>query len=181
MVYISGFGSLRNYYKDALDKLGVTVNVMRVGTFKSAVEPFIDNEPSAPALEADRFLYGDLWKTYTDAVEKERKLAPGSIAKGIDEAPARMAAAGGDSAKLALDAKLVDGLKTRDELRKILIERGAKDDDDGETFRQISFDDYLGRVKPQLTGDAIGVVVAEGEIVDGRRRPAPSAASRPPS
>ncbi len=168
MVYISGFGSLRNYYKDALDKLGVTVNVMRVGTFKSAVEPFIANEPSAPALEADRFLYGDLWKTYTGAVEKERKLAPGAIARGIDEAPARMAAAGGDAAKLALDAKLVDGLKTRDELRKIMIERGAKGDDDSETFRQISFDDYLGRVKQPLAGDAIGVVVAEGEIVDGQ-------------
>ncbi len=166
MVYIAGFGSLRNYYKDALDKLGVTVNVMRVGTFKSAVEPFIANEPSAPALEADRFLYGDLWKTYTDAVEKERKLAPGAIAKGIDEAPARMAAAGGDAAKLALDAKLVDGLKTRDELRQLMIERGAKDDDE-QTFRQIASDDYLGRVKPALTGDAIGVVVAEGEIVDG--------------
>jgi len=50
MVYIAGFGSLRNYYKDALDKLGVTVNVVRVGTFKSSVEPFIANEPSAPAL-----------------------------------------------------------------------------------------------------------------------------------
>ncbi len=167
MTYLSGFGSLRNYYKDALDKLGVTVNVMRVGTFKSAVEPFIANAPSAPALEADRFLYGDLWKTYTDAVEKERKLAPGAIARDIDEAPARMAAAGGDAAKLALDAKLVDGLKTRDELRQLMIERGAKDDDE-QTFRQISFDDYLGRVKPSLTGDAIGVVVAEGEIVDGQ-------------
>ena len=140
---------------------------MRVGTFKSAVEPFIANEPSAPALEADRFLFGDLWKTYTDAVEKERKLAPGAIAKGIDEAPARMAAAGGDAAKVALDAKLIDGLKTRDELRQLMIERGAKDDDE-QTFRQISFDDYLGRVKPTLTGDAIGVVVAEGEIVDGQ-------------
>ena len=167
MVYIAGFGSLRNYYKDALDKLGVTVNVMRVGTFKSAVEPFIANQPSAPALEADRFLYGDLWKTYTDAVEKERKLAPGAIAKGIDDAPARMAAAGGDAARLALDARLIDGLKTRDELRQLMIERGAKDDDE-QTFRQISFDDYLGRVKPTLTGDAIGVVVAEGEIVDGQ-------------
>ncbi len=46
MVYLAGFGGVRNYYKDALDKLGVTVNVMRVGTFKSAVEPFIDNAPS---------------------------------------------------------------------------------------------------------------------------------------
>ncbi len=168
MVYIAGFGSLRNYYKDALDKLGVTVNVMRVGTFKSAVEPFIANGPSAPALEADRFLYGSLWQTYTDAVEKERKLAAGSIARGVDEAPARLAAAGGDAAKMALNEKLVDALKTRDELRKLMIERGAKDDDDIETFRQISFDDYLGRVKQPLTGDAIGVVVAEGEIVDGQ-------------
>jgi protease-4 len=140
---------------------------MRVGTFKSAVEPFIANEPSAPALEADRFLYGDLWKTYVDAVEKERKLPAGSIARGIDDAPARLAAAGGDAAKMALNEKLVDALKTRDELRQIMIERGAKDDDE-QTFRQIAFDDYLGHVKTPLTGDAIGVVVAEGEIVDGQ-------------
>ena len=166
MVYIAGFGSLRNYYRDALDKLGVTVNVVRVGTFKSAVEPFIANEPSQPALEADKLLYGGLWQTYLDAVEKARKLAPGSIARGIDEAPQRLAAAGGDAAKLALAEKLVDGLKTRDELRALMIERGAKDADEN-TFRQVSFDDYLAHVKPRLSGDAVGVVVAEGEIVDG--------------
>jgi protease-4 len=167
MVYIAGFGSLRNYYKEALDKVGVTVNVVRVGTFKSAVEPFIANAPSADALEADKVLYGGLWQTYVDAVEKERKLPSGSIVRGIDEAPQRLAAVGGDAAKLALSEKLVDALKTRDELRAIMIERGAKDDDEN-TFRQISFDDYLGHVKPRLTGDAIGVVVAEGEIVDGQ-------------
>src|SRR5664279_2341613 len=167
MVYIAGFGNLRNYYKDALDKLGVTVNVARVGTFKSAVEPFIANEPSAPALEADKVLYGGLWDTYVTAVEKERKLPAGSIMRGIDEAPQRLAAAGGDAAKFALAEKLVDALKTRDELRTMMIERGAKDDEDN-TFRQISFDDYLGHVKPRLTGDAVGVVVAEGEIVDGQ-------------
>jgi protease IV len=166
MVYLAGFGSLKNYYKDALDKLGVTVNVVRVGTFKSAVEPFIANEPSAPALEADRLLYGGLWKTYVDAVEKERKLPPGAIMRGIDEAPQRLAAVGGDAAKFALAEKLVDALKTRDELRAMMIARGAKDDDEN-TFRQIGFDDYLGHVRPRLTGDAIGVVVAEGEIVDG--------------
>ena len=167
MVYISGFGSLRNYYKDALDKLGVTVNVVRVGTFKSAVEPFIANEPSPAALEADKLLYGGLWKTYVDAVEKERKLPAGSLMRGIDEAPQRLAAVGGDAAKFALAEKLVDALKTRDELRALMIARGAKDDDEN-TFRQISFDDYLGHVRPRFTGDAIGVVVAEGEIVDGQ-------------
>jgi len=167
MVYIAGFGNLRNYYKDALDKLGVTVNVVRVGTFKSAVEPFIANEPSAPALEADKVLYGGQWKTYVDAVEKERKLPAGSLMRSIDEAPQRLAAAGGDTAKFALAEKLVDALKTRDELRALMITRGAKDNDEN-TFRQIAFDDYLGHVKPRATGDAIGVVVAEGEIVDGQ-------------
>ena len=167
MVYIAGFGSLKNYYKDALDKLGVTVNVVRVGTFKSAVEPFIANAPSAPALEADKVLYEGLWKTYVEAVEQARKLPAGAIMRGIDEAPQRLAAAGGDAAKFALAEKLVDGLKTRDELRALLIERGAKDEQDN-TFRQVGYDDYLGHVKPRLTGDAVGVVVAEGEIVDGQ-------------
>ncbi|MGZ8260893.1 MAG: S49 family peptidase, partial [Caldimonas sp.] len=113
MVYIAGFGSLRNYYKEALDKLGVTVNAIRVGTFKSAVEPFIANAPSEASLEADRLLFGDLWRTYQATVESKRKLAPGSIMRGIDEAPQRLAAAGGDPAKLALAEKLVDALKTR--------------------------------------------------------------------
>ena len=140
---------------------------MRVGTLKSAVEPFIANEPSQPALEADKLLYSGLWQTYLEAVEKERKLAPGSIVRSIDEAPQRLAAADGDAAKFALNEKLVDGLKTRDELRKLMVERGAKDDDEN-TFRQVAFEDYLPHVKQRLTGDAIGVVVAEGEIVDGQ-------------
>jgi protease-4 len=167
MVYIAGFGSLRNYYKDALDKVGVTVNVVRVGTFKSAVEPFIANEPSPESIEADKVLFGGLWTTYLGAVEKERKLAPGSIMRSIDEAPQRLAAVGGDAAKFALAEKLVDALKTRDQLRALMIERGAKDSEEN-TFRQIAFDDYLVHVRPRVTGDAIGVVVAEGEIVDGQ-------------
>ena len=69
-----------------------------------------------------------------------------------------------------LEHKLVDGLKTRDELRDLMIERGAASAD-GKTFRQVAFDAYLARQVPRLTGDAVGVVVAEGGIVDG---PAPA-------
>jgi protease-4 len=169
-VLISGIGSLRNYYKDALDKLGVTVNLIRVGTYKSFAEPFIANAPSAAAVEADSALYASLWKTYTDDVEKQRKLPPGSLMRVIDDLPARLAAAGGDLAKFAVAEKAVDALKTRDELRAMMIERGAKDEDE-KTFRQVSFEDYLARIKPTLSGDAIGVVVAEGEIVDGTAPP----------
>ena len=165
-VLIDGFGRLRNYYKDALDKLGVTVNLIRVGTYKSFGEPFIANAPSPAAVEAETALNASLWKIYTDEIEKQRKLAPGAIMRGIDDATARFGAVGGDAAKLALAEKLVDALKTRDELRALMIERGAPDGEE-KTFRQVAFDDYLGRIRPHLGGAAIGVIVAEGEIVDG--------------
>jgi protease-4 len=166
MVYLEGFGRYRNYYRDALDRLGVKVNLIRVGTYKSAAEPFIANGPSPAAREADAALYGALWRNYTADVEQARKLAPGSIGRTIDALPQRLAAANGDTARLAVAEKWVDGLKTPDELRELLMERGAKDDD-GKTFRQISFGGYLARVEPERSGDAVGVVVAEGEIVDG--------------
>ena len=169
-VTVQGYGGYRNYYRDALDKLGVSVNLIRVGTYKSFGEPFIANGPSPAAIEADQYLYGGLWASYTDGVEKARKLPAGSIMKLIDELPQHMAAAGGDIAKLALDAKVVDGLKTRDQVRQMMIERGALDDDD-KTFRQVHFDDYLSRVKPREGSDSVGVIVAEGDISDGEAPP----------
>ena len=139
---------------------------MRAGTFKDFGEAYVANAPSPEAREADSALLGSLWKTYTDEIEKLRKLAPGSVMKSIDEAPERLQAVGGDRAKLALADKAVDGLKTRDELRALMISRGVEDVEH-KTFRQTSFEEYLARLRPRLTGDAIGVVVAEGEIVDG--------------
>ena len=166
MVMLEGYGRLRNYYRDAFDKLGVSANVIRVGKYKSFGEPYFANAPSKDALEADSLLYNGLWTTYTNGVEQARKLPAGAIALGIAELPQRFAAVGGDAAKLAVAEKLVDALKTRDELRKMMIERGAKDDDT-KSFRQVSFTDYLARQKTQLTGDVLAVVVAEGEIVEG--------------
>jgi len=165
-VNVTGLGGVQNYYKDALDKLGVSVKVIRAGAFKDFGESYVANEPSPEALVAETALLGSLWKTYTDDIEKLRKLPPGSVMKSIDEAPQRLAAVGGDRAKLALADKAVDGLKTRDELRTLMMSRGAEDIEN-KTFRQASFDEYLSRLRPRLTGDAIGVVVAEGEITDG--------------
>ena len=165
-VSITGFGGVQNYYKDALDRLGVTVKVMRAGSFKDFGEAYVTNEPSPESREAEGALLGSLWKSYTDDVEKLRKLPAGTVMQSIDAAPEQLAAAGGDEAKLAVANKLVDGLKTRDELRAMMVERGAEDTEN-KTFRQIAFEDYLVHVKPRLLGDAVGVIVAEGEIVDG--------------
>ncbi len=170
VVNIKGFGRHRNYYRDALDKIGVTVNLMKVGTYKSFAEPYIGNGPSEAASEAEATLYNALWGAYTADVEKNRKLAPGAINATINDLPRLMEAAGGDAAKLALQAKLVDGLKTRDEIRAMMIKRGELDLE-GKSFRQVGFDEYLARNRPKLFGDAVAVVVASGDITDGSAGP----------
>jgi protease-4 len=170
MVLIEGFGRHRNYYRDALDKIGVTVNLMKVGTYKSFAEPYIGNGPSDAAREADSFLYNALWSSYTAEVEKARKLPAGAIAKGIEELPQRMAAANGNAGKVALDWKLIDGLKTRDEVRALMVKRGAWDES-SKSFRQVSFHDYLSRNPPKVLGDAVAVVVAAGDITEGTGGP----------
>jgi protease-4 len=166
MVRIEGFGRYRNYYRDALDKLGVTVNLMKVGTYKSFAEPFISNGPSPASIEAESYLYNGLWAGYTAEVEKNRKLPAGSVMNLINDLPSLLDGANGDTARLSLSAKLVDGLKTRDEMRDMMIQRGARDLDD-HSFRQVSFEDYLVRHRPKVFGDAVGVIVAAGEITDG--------------
>jgi protease-4 len=170
MVLIEGFGRHRNYYRDALDKVGVTVNLMKVGTYKSFAEPFIGNGPSQAAQEADSFLYNGLWTAYTAEVEQARKLPAGAIAKGIDELPQRLQAANGNAAKVALDWKLIDGVKTRDEVRAMFIKRGAYDDRI-KSFRQVSFGDYVARNPEKPFGDAVAVVVAAGDITEGTGGP----------
>ena len=170
LVFMDGYGRYRNYYRDALDKVGITVNLLRVGKYKSFGEPFVANGPSDAAREAESYLYDALWATYTEGVEMARHAPPRTVMAYINEMPDRLVAAGSNPAKMALDSKLVDGLKTRDQLRQLMIERGARDKE-GKTFRQVSFDGYLAHLRPATDGDAVGVIVAEGEIIDGKAQP----------
>jgi protease-4 len=167
MVAIEGFGRYRNYYKDALDRIGVSANVVRVGRFKNAAEVFAASEPSAETLESERALYGSLWSSWTQGVERARRLPAGAIASYVDTLPQALPAAGGDTARLALQAGLVDALKTRDEMRALFVERGAEDKK-GKTFRQVALGAYLARVEPRDEGDVVAVVVAQGAIGNGR-------------
>ncbi len=170
MAMMEGFGRYRNYYKDALERVGIEPNVIRVGTYKNFGEPYFANAPSPATLESDAYLYGDLWARYTTSVETARKLDKGAVALGIEELPQRLQAVKGDTAQLALKERLVDGLKTRDQIRAMLIERGAPDEK-AKSFRQISLAAYQAMLKPRTEGAVIGVVVAEGEIVDGEAGP----------
>lgn len=166
-VLLRGFGGYRNYYRDALDKLGVSVNVFRAGQFKSFAEPFTNSAPSKEALEDEARWLNDAWALYTSEVEAARGLPAGAIGQLIERLPQRFRVVGGDPARLALEEKLVDGLKTRDELRALMIERGTRDERH-QSFRQISLGAYLGLLDAGGgKGDAVGVIVAQGEIVAG--------------
>jgi protease-4 len=167
MVAFTGYGGYRNYYRDALERLGIGFQVVKAGTYKSFAEPFEANAPSKPAMEAESFVMGALWDLYTQTIEKSRKLQPGSLMQGINQLPDKLAEVQGDLAALALKERLVDGLKTRDELRAMLIERGAPDEAN-HTFRQVHFKDYLSRQPASPAHEpAIGVVVAQGTIESG--------------
>jgi protease-4 len=170
VVYFEGYGRVRNYYRAAFDKLGVVPNVLRVGKFKSYGEMFSETGPSPEATDAEKLLYDALWADFSTAVETARKQPAGAIKAYVDQMPEKLAAAGGNPAQLALQSKWVDALKTPDEVRALLIERGALDKKT-KTYRQMSFSDYAARLKPPTDGDAVGVIVAEGNIVDGEAGP----------
>lgn len=178
-VAIAGMGRHRIYYKDLFDRLGVQAHVVRAGRYKNFAEPYAANAPSAETQESDKGLYGALWGLYTEGIERARRLPPGSTMVAINKLPDLVAEAKGDAAQLALNTKLVDGLKTEDELRAHLVKSGAAVDEKkgkGNTagsppIRRMAWGEYLARVKPRTDGDAVAVVVAEGNIVNGEAGP----------
>jgi protease IV len=168
MLTVRGLKGTRGYYKQLLDKLGVKVNAFQAGRYKSFAEPFTRTGATPESKEADALLLNGLWSTWTGEVERVRKLKPGTINAVIAELPQRLAQTNGDIARLALKEGLVDGLKTRDQFREQLLQAGApRSDEDSETFRQISMYSYLRQPPRLAAGNAVGVIVAQGEITGG--------------
>lgn len=166
-VLIEGLGRPRNYYKDALDKLGVRAHLIRAGTFKSAGEPFVRNAPSPEALQADAQVYDALWSLYTEGVERARQLPAGSINARIDSLPGALQAVQGNTARMALEWQWVDGLQTFEALRQRLIDAVGQHED-GTTFRQTPWQTYLAATREAVKGEHIAVIVAQGEIGEGQ-------------
>ncbi len=172
-VLLEGLGRYRLYYREGLqEKLGVDVHLFRVGEYKSAAEPYILDAASPEAREADLFWMNDLWQRYLADIATARKVPVEALNAMIQALPERAKAAQGDLAQLALQEKLVDGLKTPDEIEKLLAERGAEDDE-GTSFRQVDMYRYLAQHK-EPSGllskrSQVAVVVAQGEISDGKQ------------
>ncbi|MFC0048655.1 signal peptide peptidase SppA [Rheinheimera tilapiae] len=170
-VILEGYGSYPMYYKAALEKLQISTHVFKVGTYKSAVEPFTRNDMSPEAKEANGVWLTELWQNYKEQVAARRGFAVDNFDESFARLYERINAANGDMTQYALDAKLVDTIKTREEFRQDIIAL-VGEDEDNHTFTQISYEDYQSLVVPPFPvvnplTDKVALVVARGAIVDG--------------
>ena len=167
-VVLTGPGGNNLYFKEALDKLKVNIEVFRVGTYKSFVEPFTRNESSPEAKAANQVLADDLWLSYRTGVQAQRKNL--DLQALLANWQARVTGANKGQAELALDAGLVDGLAGKSDYASDLQTRLGPGDDENMPgdFKRVSFQEYLA-AREDLTesGDAIAVVNVSGSIVDG--------------
>ena len=171
LVVLEGYERYRNYYKDALDKLGVDINVFRVGTYKSAVEPYLRADMSPEDREASQAFVNSLWETYIASVSKARGIKPEALSAYVSTLSPQVEAAKGDIAKVALEAKLVTALKTPLEVEQRVMELAGKDEDKA-SYRHIGMRDYLRVARAEnrvgkVADQRIAVLVGSGEIVDG--------------
>ena len=170
-IWIDGYSSYRQFYREGLEKLAVEINLFRVGKYKSAMEPYIRDDMSDAAKEAGKFWLSSLWQQYLEGVAEHRGLILESLQSSIDDLPSQIENVGGDFAQYSLDLGLVDRLMTAPEARQELARRGTPDKA-GDSYRAVGMQDYLDITKPTMNlggSKQIAIVVAEGEIVRGRQ------------
>jgi len=164
-VAIAGPGGPNLYFKGLLDKLGVTANVFRVGTYKAAVEPFTRSDMSPAAKLNAQALGGAMLEDWRDAVLKNRPRA--KIDAYMMNPVGALDAAGGDLGRAAVGFGLVDKVGTHEEFQRRLAELGGKDEAAPEGYKHIQLDDYVADTASEKSGGSIGVVTIAGMIVDG--------------
>jgi protease-4 len=175
MVLVQGYEAYHMFYKDVLDKLGVDINVFRVGAYKSAVEVYSRTNMSPEAKEETSVYLNSLWSSYQKATTASRKLRPDAVSSYVATLADQVSGAHMPAAEVALKAGLVTGVKSRLEVEKRVIDIVGEDHDDG-SFKSVSVDDYVRVVHAEKKVAAsgtprIGVVVASGEILDGDQPP----------
>ena len=142
MVWIDGFSAYRQFYREGLDKLEVEVNLFRVGEYKSAMEPFIRDDMSPAAKEANLYWIGSLWQQYLEGVSRNRGVPLENLSGAINDFANGLEAVDGNFAQFALELGLVDRLVARPEAHLELAGMGAAGTG-SEGFRQLDFENYL--------------------------------------
>ncbi len=172
---LEGYGRYKMYFKSALEKLSINQHVFRVGTFKSAVEPFLRDDMSDAAKEANKLWLNDLWQQYKQDVATQRNIDIDNFDESITDLLTKFSKAESSFAEYALANNWVDHLKTRAQMRDELITM-VGEEAKGNSYSHIGFKDYLGVITPSKASanaltDKVAVIVAKGTILDGNQKP----------
>lgn len=172
-IWVTGYSRYLPYYKSALDNLYIDYHVWTVGEYKSFVEPVSRDDMSPEDRESSEVFLGALWDAYQADVTAALQLPGDALQRFADDSVELLAAAGGDTARMALDFGLVDELSTRDRIRERLDELvGEPDDDEYETIGSSEYLAAVGSTEENSdTDDRIAVIVASGSILDGSQPP----------
>lgn len=170
-----GYGIYQNYFKDAIDKLKIDWNVFKVGTHKSAVEPFTRNDMSDEDRSSMTALLAQFWSQYRDDVEEARQVEDNALDDLLENYLDHVRNAGGSMAQAALDAGLVDELLTHEEVRNRVAELAGSDPENPDFYNAAELGDYLEQMR-LIRGDLakqenVAIVIASGEIMDGTQPP----------
>ena len=168
-VLVTGPGGSNLYFKGLLDKLGVTANVYRVGTYKSAVEPYIRNDMSPEARENYQALGAAMLESWRQNVKQARPKA--NLDLFLKDMPGAVDAAGGDMAKASQDAGLVDRIGERRAFEDRLAALGGEGRGKDTAYRRIKLSAYLADTDQEEPKGPIGIVTVAGLIVDGKASP----------
>ena len=173
-ILLDGFDRSKMYYKSFLDKLKISVNVIRVGTFKSAVEPYLRDDMSDAAKKANLAYLDVLWASWVDVVSTNRSLTPESIQYLVDNADELVKKSKKGTAEAFLNYGMIDKLLTRTEQREYMVELFGESETK-ESFNKISGGSYYqvlqDEKKTKASENKIAVVVARGTIMDGDQPP----------
>ena len=177
-VDIRGMGRWRMYYAEMFNKLGIDPHVFRIGEYKSFVEPFFRNSMSDEDRQSAQQWLGALWGEYQREVTEARGLAADALDQYAASLTEALEAAGGDLARVNLEAGLIDAIHN-DETFKEYMKEHFGDSEDGE-YQKVGFADYLtvaDRENPPQSDDEnkVGVVVVAGSIIDGSAGPGAAA------
>ena len=173
-IFVDGFGRSKLYFKAFLDKLKIDFNIFRVGTFKSAVEPYLRNDMSEAAKEANLAYLNVLWDSWKNVVSNNRGLNPQDIQFLTDNADEVASKSKKGLAHALLSYGLIDNLLSRREQREYLLEKFGESENK-KTFSQISGFEYFKLIQSEkevnTSDNEIAVIVARGTIVDGTQPP----------
>jgi protease-4 len=160
MIDFRGLSSEMMFFKGSLDKLEIEAQIIKVGTYKSAVEPFILDKMSEPnRLQVNSFL-GSLYDHFLTEISKSRKIPKSTLFSLADSAKVR-------NPKDALVYKMVDGLKYKDEVLEELKSRTGTDKK--KDLKSVSIEEYSPAPdeKKASSSDRIALIYANGDIISG--------------